>query len=145
MILRHTMMLLEEIRQIKESKKDLRKFGLTVGPVLLAIGLYLFLRGRSSGAYWAATGILLIFLSIVAPVVLKPLNKGWMILAILLGWVMTRFILVILFYLVLTPTGLIARMFRKDFLDRRFDRTRNSYWQKREKNKFDPRDYERQF
>ncbi|MCL4538214.1 MAG: SxtJ family membrane protein [Bacteroidetes bacterium] len=139
------MMLLEEIRQIKESKKDLRKFGLTVGPVLLAIGLYLFLRGRSSGAYWAATGILLIFLSIVAPVVLKPLNKGWMILAILLGWVMTRFILVILFYLVLTPTGLIARMFRKDFLDRRFDRTRNSYWQKREKNKFDPRDYERQF
>ncbi len=145
MILRHTMMLLEEIRQIKESKKNLRKFGLTVGPVLLAIGLYLFLRGRSSGAYWAATGILLIFLSIVAPVVLKPLNKGWMILAILLGWVMTRFILVILFYLVLTPTGLIARMFRKDFLDRRFDRTRNSYWQKREKNKFDPRDYERQF
>ncbi len=139
------MMLLEEIRQIKESKKNLRKFGLTVGPVLLAIGLYLFLRGRSSGAYWAATGILLIFLSIVAPVVLKPLNKGWMILAILLGWVMTRFILVILFYLVLTPTGLIARMFRKDFLDRRFDRTRNSYWQKREKNKFDPRDYERQF
>ncbi len=138
-------MLIEEIRQIKSSKKDLRKFGLTIGTVLLVIGAFLFFKGKDPAVYWAAAGFLLIVVSFAAPTVLKPLNKIWMTLAIMLGWVMTRVILVILFYLVLTPTGLIARSFGKDFLDRRIDRTSKSYWQKREKKTFDRRDYERQF
>ena len=89
------MLLLEEIRQIKSSKKDLKKFGLTIGTVLLVFGVFLFVREKDSALYWGAAGILLIVLSFAAPVVLKPLNKIWMTFAIILGWVMTRVILTI--------------------------------------------------
>ena len=139
------MMLIEEIRRIRESKKDLRKFGLTLGVVMLAIAALLSVKGSGSAIYWGVIGLLLVVLAVTSPVALKPLNKGWMTLAILLGWVMTRVILVILFYLVLTPTALIARLVKKDFLDRKMDRTAKTYWRKRERKDFDAENYERQF
>ncbi|MCL5268739.1 MAG: SxtJ family membrane protein [Bacteroidetes bacterium] len=139
------MMLIEEIRQIKESKKDLKKFGLTIGVVLLAIAVFLLIKGSGSAIFWGAAGLLLVVLSFAMPGVLKPLNKIWMTLAIVLGWVMTRVILVILFYVALTPTALVARLFNKDFLNRKIDKSAKSYWQKREKKEFDAQSYERQF
>lgn len=138
-------MLIEEIRKIKSSKGDLKKFGLTVGGILLLIGLFLFYKQRSSAVYWMVAGSILIVLAFSAPMVLKPLNKIWMTFGIILGWIMSRVVLIILFYLVLTPTGLIAKLVGKDFLDRKIDRTKNSYWQKKEKKNPDPRNYERQF
>ena len=138
-------MLLEEIRQIRESKKDLKKFGLTVGPVLLTIGVFLFIKGNDSAVFWGGAGSLIIVLSFAAPVGLKPLNKVWMSFAIILGWGMTRLILVVLFYLALTPTGLLARVFGKDFMNRKIDKSRNSYWEKREKTFSDKQSLERQF
>lgn len=139
------MILLEEIRQIRESKKDLKKFGLTVGPILLAIGVLLFIKGSDSAVFWGGAGFLLIVLSFAAPVALKPFNKVWMSLAIILGWGMTRLILVVLFYLALTPTGLIAKLFGKDFMDQKIDKSRNSYWDKRERKFSDKQSLERQF
>ena len=76
---------------------------------------------------------------------LKPLHKLWMTLAVLLGWLMTRIILIVLFYLVVTPIGLLARVCGKDFLNRDFDRKVNSYWIPRKTIPFDRKSYERQF
>jgi hypothetical protein len=139
------MMPLEEIRQIKSSKKDLKKFGLTIGIVVLLIGVFLFFRQKGAAVYWGGTGMVLMLLSFSAPVVLKPLAIIWMAMSILLGWVMTGLLLTIFFYIVLTPTGLIVRLFGKDLLDRKVDRDTKSYWQKKRNKKFDPQDYERQF
>lgn len=111
------MMLHEEIRRIKSSKKGLKIFGLTVGIVSLLIGLSIFYGHKGAAIYWAGMGLLLIGISISVPGVLKPLNKIWMIMSIVLGWVMTRVLLTISFYIVLTPTGLILRLLRKDLLD----------------------------
>lgn len=139
------MRLTEEIRQIKESKKDLKKFGLTVGAVLLVVAILLVVKGGHAWTLWAATGVVLVALAFAAPSALKPLNRIWMIISILLGWVMARVILAILFYVVLTPTALLARLFRKDVLDRKMDGTAKSYWQKREPRSADRQSYERQF
>ena len=68
-----------------------------------------------------------------------------MMLAILLGWIMTRVILAILFYLAITPIGLIAKLARKDFLGLKIDKLHESYWVKRDKKNLKPIDYERQF
>lgn len=139
------MMLIEEIRQIKESRKDLRKFGLTVGAVMIAIAVILVVKRSNSAVYWGSAGLLLFVLSISVPGVLKPLNKIWMTFALVIGWVMTRVILAILFYIALTPTALIARLIGKDPLNRRIDRAAKSYWEKKEKSVPDAEDYERQF
>lgn len=139
------MMLLEEIQRIKSSKKDLKKFGLTIGIVLLLAGVYLFCKQSWTAVYCGGIALIFIVLSFSIPIALKPLNKIWMTLAILLGWVMTSVLLTIIFYIALTPTGLIARLLGKDLLDRKPDGNKKSYWQKRGKKKFDPLDYERQF
>ena len=138
-------MILEEIKEIKESKKDLRKFGLTVGIALIVIAAILLITRKNSVFYFGTAGVILALLGLAIPQVLKPLNKIWMSLSIVLGWFMTRVILIFLFYIAITPIGLLTKLFRKDFLDIKLDKSRASYWQKREQKKFDRADYERQF
>lgn len=138
-------MLKEEINNIKESKKDLRKFGITVGIALLIASLLLFWSDKSSYIYFLIAGAFLIFMGLSYPDILKPLNKVWMALAIILGWFMSRIILSILFYLVLTPIGLIAKIFGKRFLNLRIDKNAKSYWVQREVISPENGDYEKQF
>ncbi len=138
-------MLIEEIKQIKESKNDLRKFGLTVGMFFLLIAIILFLKGKDSYRYFGLLSAVLIICSVIFLNVLKPINKLWMTAAIIIGWLMTRVILTILFYLVLTPISLLAKILKKDFLDISFNGFNNSYWIKREKNETKVSDYEKQY
>ena len=138
-------MIKEEINQIKESKKDLRKFGYTVGIVILIIAAFLFYKEKPAYIYLTVLGLFLIFSAFIFPQILRPLNKLWMTLAILLGFVMTRVILSLLFYLVLTPLRFIALIFGKRFLDLGIDKNKTSYWEKREKRTTPPAEYERQF
>ncbi len=77
--------------------------------------------------------------------VLRPLYLGWMKFAFVLGWLNTRLLLGVFFYLVITPTGLLLRILRKDLLDQRVDRSAKSYWKLREVKPFDPKQCERLF
>lgn len=138
-------MIKEEIKYIKEAPADLKKFGLTVGAVLLIAGAILFYIEKGSYIYFSAAGIFLILAGLFYPAMLKPINKAWMVLALILGWFMTRVILSILFYFVLTPTGFIAKISGKKFLDLKFDKKNKSYWEKRELKEKKQIDYERQF
>ena len=138
-------MIKEELKNIKEEKKDLRKFGLTVGTVLLAIGIVLYITGKSLFFVFGGAGILLILLAIIFPIFLKPANKFWMTLAIIMGWFMSRVILTVLFYIVLTPTAFLLKIIGKDFLKLRADKNTKSFWEKRDKKSTDKLDYERQF
>ncbi|MDR3667890.1 MAG: SxtJ family membrane protein [Ignavibacteriaceae bacterium] len=138
-------MIKDEIKNIKQSPKDLRKFGLTVGTVIFLFGCLLLWKHKPSQFYFLSIGAALILLGLIFPVILRPLNKIWMILAILLGWIMTRVILSLLFYIVITPIGLIARISGKHFLDLKIDKSRTSYWDKRKNVQVSPADYERQF
>ena len=138
-------MLKEEFKHIKETKKELRKFGLTVGIVLAAIGILLFYFEKSSAIYFTIIGGLLILLGILLPQLLKPINKVWMGLAIVLGFIMTRVILTTLFYLVITPIGFLAKIFGKKFMLLKYDKSAKTYWEKRSIIQKKQIDYERQF
>ena len=138
-------MITEEIKNIKETKKDLKKFGITIGTVLILIAGVLLWKQKDGYIYFGITGVLLVTAALIKPVILKPLNKAWMTLAILMGWVMTRVILIILFYIVVTPTAFLAKVFKKNFLDLKIDKSRNTYWEIRKKKQFQPEDYEKQF
>jgi hypothetical protein len=138
-------MLKEEFKHIKETKKDLRKFGLSVGIVLALIGILLYYFEKPSAIYFAAIGGILILLGIVLPQLLKPLNKIWMGLAIVLGFIMTRVILTTLFYLVITPIGFLTKISGKKFMALKYDRSAKTYWEKRSIIQKKQIDYERQF
>ena len=136
------MSLWKEILEIPSTKKQLREFGLTVGAVFGLIGAFLFWKGREHAVYFLAAAAFLMLSGLVFPAALKPLQKLWMTLALLMGWVMSRVILAVLFFLVVTPIALVLRVSGKDLLDTRGE-SRVSYWRKRM-----PRpkeDYEKQF
>ena len=138
-------MIKDEIKNIKSGRKELREFGLVVGGVILVIGGFLLYRHRPAGPWFAGVGAVLMACGLVAPAVLRPLQKAWMALAVLMGWFMTRLILGFLFYGVFTPIGLGARIFGKGFMPLRFDKSADTYWIKREKKERKKEDYERQF
>jgi len=66
-------------------------------------------------------------------------------LAFVLGWVNTRILLCIIFYLIFSPLGLIMRIFRIDLLDRRFNCATESYWKAKSSKEFSQADYQRRF
>jgi len=138
-------MLLEEIKNIKSEKKDLRNFGLTIGIVLGLLAGLLWWKGRDTYSIFAVIAVVFILFGLLLPAVLKPLQKVWMTLAVIMGWIMTRVILGVLFYLVFTAIGGIGRLLGKKFLDLKIDPAIKSYWIIREQKTFNKSDYEKQF
>ena len=137
--------MIKELKNIKSEKSDLRKFGITVGVILLIIAGFLFWKEKVSFQLVLAIGIILFAFGITIPVLLKPVYLVWMIFATILGWLMTRVILSLLFYVILTPIGLISRLFRKQFLGLRWDRSKDTYWNYRATKHVKKGSYEKQF
>lgn len=76
-------------------------------------------------------GTTLAVLGLTVPMLLKPVYRVWMALAVVLGFIMTRVILTIVYYLIITPIGLLMRVFGKDPMQRRLDPDAPSYWIKK--------------
>ncbi|PJB00188.1 MAG: hypothetical protein CO128_01265 [Ignavibacteriales bacterium CG_4_9_14_3_um_filter_30_11] len=137
--------IITEIRNIKETKKDLQKFGLSVGIVFFIFSIVLYWFEKSSFLIIGLIGLSLILVALIFPNILKLLNKVWMSLAIILGWFMTRAILIFLFYIILTPIGIIAKVFGKKFLDLKIDESADTYWEYRKDEKISNSNLENQF
>jgi len=122
-------MIIEEIRRIKSGRKELRHFGMIMGSVLLGLGVVGFLRrGEVNTGLWV-TGALFLLLGMAAPASLKWVQKAWMALGVVMGWFMTRLILLVLFFVILTPVALLARLSGRRFMDTGFDGgTLESFW-----------------
>ena len=138
-------MLKEELKYIPQTEKDIKKFGITLGIFLVIVSFLLWYFDYSGFIYFASTGCLLLFLRFIYFKALKPVYKVWMTFALILGWFMTRVILTIVFYFVVTPISLTARLFRKKFLQLSYKEEKESYWQIRIKQEFSKDEYERQF
>lgn len=138
-------MIIDEIRNIKSGKRELRQFGLMFGIILSLFGGLFLLRGKDHYLYLFILSFIFLFLGLAAPAALKPIQKILMSAAILIGWLTTRLILLVLFYFVITPIGILAKLVRKSFLDTRFNKHANNYWQLRSPDKFDKKSYENQF
>lgn len=138
-------MIKEELKLIDNSDNAVKKTGLTVGVVLLIISMLLWYLDKLTFIYFSTIGGLFVILAVIAIPVLRPFHKLWMMLALLMGFVMSRVILTILYYFVLTPIGLIAKLIGKKFMPLTFDKNAITYWEKRENTVKQQIDYERQF
>jgi hypothetical protein len=139
------MHIINDIKNIKSGKKELREFGLVVGGVLLALGSVMIMRGKPLAPYFMGLGFVLIPMGLAAPKALIPLQKIWMAFAVIMGFVMSRVVLTILYYMVVTPIGLIMKMLGKDILDEHIDKRSPSYWKELPKEAKAKESYEKQF
>ncbi|MFA4924027.1 MAG: SxtJ family membrane protein [Ignavibacteriaceae bacterium] len=138
-------MIKEEIKQIKATPAELRKFGLTIGGLLSIIGLTLILLNAKHKVIFSGLGFLFILLGVSFPKALKWIYKLWMGLSVVLGFISTRIILSALFYFVLTPIKFFYKFTGKNFLDLKIEKSAASYWRKRPQGTFDKSQYEKQF
>ena len=101
-------------------RKGLRNFALTFGAIVVSLfGLFFPWILTSSFPLWP--WLLWLFLaawSVAAPMTLRPFYRAWMKLGLLLSKITTPLVLGIIYYVVITPTGLIAGLFRSDPLQR---------------------------
>ena len=134
-----------DLKKLKTGAGDLRKFGLIVGGGFILLGVLLLLRHRSSYLAFCGAGALLAAFGVIWPRALKYVYIAWMALAFVLGFVMSNVILTLFFFLFVTPIGLLARLFQKDFLALKWDKRAASYWIQCGSEGKTAKTYERQF
>ena len=125
-----------------------RSFGVTVGGILLAIGVarwLLFDPSIWSTALLIGVGLVLLLAGILAPRMLAPLNKAWTQLGLLLARVVNPVMLFLMFVLVFVPTAVVLRLRGRDALGLRQGHQRSSYWKERTPPAPDPRTMIQQF
>lgn len=130
----------------KVNVREARSFGLLVGGILAAMGGWWLYRGRFPVAapYVAGVGGLLVLLGLVAPGVLSTPYRLWMQLAEGMSFVMTRVVLLLVFYVAIVPIGLLRRMMGSDPLRRRAGKSA-SYWTGYSPRQRDPKHFEKMF
>lgn len=129
-------------------KDEDRQFGVTVGTVFAAIGLFLLFRrnfGSVGGTVSLVLGLGLVLFGLLAPRLLKPVHKGWMAFAAVLGWINTRLILGAVFYTMFFLSRVGLFLFRKDPMHRRPDKRMDTYWNKIADPEPEPASYENSF
>tara|TARA_B100000579_G_scaffold131039_1_gene105746 strand:+ start:1642 stop:2064 length:423 start_codon:yes stop_codon:yes gene_type:complete len=133
-----------EYKKVKTNKKDIRNFAFIIGLILFSIAVFLFFKDKELYEVFLYISGFFMFTGVLLPVILKPIYLLWMIFAIILGWIMTRVILSILFYIIITPIGLITRLLGEDFLSLKKIKA-DSYWSNRNSSEELNQNYEQQF
>ncbi len=125
--------------------REWRRFGIVLGIILAIIATVLLIKGKSTYLYFYGAGLFSVLVGLVVPVIMKPVFILFLYIGHGLGFVMTRVLLSILYYLVMTPIGLIARLFGKHFLPVKFSGGESSYWLETSRIDDEKENYENQF
>jgi hypothetical protein len=128
------------------NRKSLRTFGLGLAVVCAIVSWRLTVHEHAPAARMLQGAAVLAFvLAWSYPLALKPVYRALMAVAHVLGWINTRILLGLTFYLLFTPVALFFRLIGKDPLDRGIDRGVSSYWRPRAREELDRDRFEHQF
>lgn len=109
--------------------KTLREFGLITGSILVGLFGLIFpwiFEHNFPKWPWIIAGILWVW-ALALPATLNPVYRGWMAIGHVLGWINTRIILGIMFYIIFFPVGLLLKIFGKDPMARKIIKSQKSY------------------
>ena len=115
------------------NKSSEKSFGILFFVVFVIIAFYPILSNGQIRYLFLIPAIIFLTLAFLKPTLLKPFNSAWIKLGETLGKIIAPIVMFLLFFLIVTPMGLLVRMFGKDLLKIKFSKD-NSYWIKREKN-----------
>ena len=104
-----------------------RSFGIVFFIVFFLIAIYPLIKGNDLRLWSLFLSFIFLFLGLINSKILQPLNILWFKFGIFLGKIISPIIMGIIFYLVVTPIGLIMRILGKDLLKLKFNNEK-SYW-----------------
>ena len=104
-----------------------RNFGIVFFVVFFVISLYPLTYNGHITRWSLVISIIFLILGLINSKILTPLNKLWFKFGILLGRIISPIVMALIFFVVVTPIGLIMRALRKDILNLRYN-TKKTYW-----------------
>ncbi len=116
-----------------KNKDNNKSFGILFFIVFLLIAIWPVLESESIRVWSLAISIIFLVLGIINSKILSPLKKGWIKLGEILGKVVAPVVMGFIYFVVITPIGVLMRLFGKDLLNIKFNKNK-SYWIKRDKN-----------
>tara|TARA_Y100000741_G_scaffold291183_1_gene231337 strand:- start:85 stop:468 length:384 start_codon:yes stop_codon:yes gene_type:complete len=104
-----------------------RSFGIVFFVVFLLIALYPLIKGSDIRIWSLIISFIFFALGLINSNLLTPLNKQWFKFGLFLGKIISPLIMGIIFFIVVTPIGIIMRLLKKDLLNLKYDK-KESYW-----------------
>ena len=104
-----------------------RSFGIIFFLVFLIIAIYPLINGGEIRKWSLIISVIFLILGLLNSKILNPLNKLWFKFGIILGKIISPLVMGIIFFLVVTPIGLLMRLLNKDLLNLKFNNN-SSYW-----------------
>ena len=104
-----------------------KNFGIVFFIVFLLIGIYPFLNGNDFRIWSLLISLVFLILGLINSKILTPLNKLWFKFGLFLGKIVSPLVMGFIFFIVVTPTGIIMRLMRKDLLDLKYNQ-KKTYW-----------------
>ena len=115
-------------QKIKTSSN--KSFGIVFFVVFLLIALYPMTKGNDLRLWSLIISLIFLTLGLINSIILTPLNRLWFKFGIFLGKIISPIILGIIFFLIVTPTGILLRLFGKDVINLKYNND-SSYWIKK--------------
>ena len=115
-----------------DKKNSNKSFGVLFFIVFLLIALWPLVNGDSLRVWSLLIAVIFLVLGLLNSKILNPFKKIWIKFGEILGKVIAPLVLSIVYFIVITPIGLLLRIFGKDLLGIKFLR-KKSYWIKRDK------------
>ena len=112
-----------------------RSFGIVFFFVFLIISLWPLINENPLRVWSIFIAIIFLILGLINSKLLTPLNILWFKFGRLLGFIVPPIVMGIVFFVVVTPTGLIMKIIGKDLLNNKYNKNNKSYWINRDKNK----------
>ena len=112
----------------KKTKKELRKYGLIMFSAFFVITIVLFLRDRSIWVYTFIPSVFFFLSSLLFPFILAPIERVWMKIGGVMGFVMTNILLTLVYTLGIIPIGILVQLFKGGSFEKGFQKKASTYW-----------------
>ena len=110
-----------------------RSFGIVFTIFFLILSIYPIINKETINVFFLIISIIIFVITILRPSLFYFPNKIWFKFGILLGKIVSPLVMGIIFYLTVTPTGIIMRLLRKDLLKKKLEIKEKTYWVKKNK------------
>ena len=108
-----------------------KNFGIVFGFIFLILALYISISRNEIYTWLFAISAIFFLSAFLAPRLLTILNKLWFKFGLLLSYIFIPIVMAVIYFTVVTPTGMMLKLFGKDVLDKKINHETESYWKVR--------------
>ena len=107
---------------------SVKSFGIVFFFVFIIIALYPLLNNHEIRVWSLIIGFIFLILGLINSPLLKPLNLIWFKFGLFLGKLIAPIIMGIVYFIVVFPTFLLLKLFKRNYLNIKYERNMSSYW-----------------